>query len=732
MQDEEAGQFRTLPPHRKFGILPSLGNTALSRMIFHDISQQRKIALRALVVLVAAWLLIVTADFVVALTSGESPRRPVAAEYATQSYQYYYTQANDKKIALTFDDGPHPEHTIAIADVLERENVPGTFFFVGQNILAYPEVVREIYRKGFEIGNHTFTHDWEVHDSKERLARELSSTSFLLERITGTTPKYYRPPYLLAIGIDPALNPNLPRDPGVTWSLEMGYVPVGIDIDSHDWNANDTEDIVRKFEFLSDRPHHIVLFHDRDVTARALPHVISRLKAEGYTFVTLEELLTPPGNALAAPAASAVADSRAGIESGFIFGLAASRTVFTFLVEIALGLMAIRLLVFIVLALVPERRKINAPYTGVVSVIVPAWNEEENIEATVRSIAENVGVAKEIIVVDDGSTDRTAIIARRAAERYPDVDVEVVSVENGGKGRALNIGILHARGDVIVTVDADAILEKGALAHLAAHFNDDTVGAVAGKVYIARLESLLDRMQALEYLVGQNIEKRLLAKVNGINVVPGAIGAWRRDHLMRSGGFSADTLAEDQDMTLSVLASGFRVVYEPRAIAYTEAPPTVRIFLAQRFRWVYGAMQCFWKHRGEAFNVRQRGLGLYAAIPNMGIFHMLLPLQYPLIDAVLIFALLTGSWWIAAPALFFTLFDLAYAYMGLAGEKNKWGILVSVPIARLVYRQLIFYSILKSIVYAFEGGLFGWNKLPKRGEAKRLYETLLAEGEKPA
>ncbi len=208
-----------------------------------------------------------------------------------------------------------------------------------------------------------------------------------------------------------------------------------------------------------------------------------------------------------------------------------------------------------------------------------------------------------------------------------------------------------------------------------------------------------------------------------MGVVPGPAGAWRRSTLLELGGFSTDTLVEDQDMTLTVLRSGRRVVYEEDAIAYTETPHNVKNFLKQRFRWVYGTMQCFWKHKGS-YKEQDGTVMTLVVLPNIFIFNIALPLIYPFADSALLVGLFLGDFRsLILPFLLFTAFDLLYAFWGVWKEPNAWKLMLAVPLQRVVYRQLLYYSVMKGVIRAVEGTGSSWNKFAKMGETKRFFFT---------
>ena len=163
------------------------------------------------------------------------------------------------------------------------------------------------------------------------------------------------------------------------------------------------------------------------------------------------------------------------------------------------------------------------------------------------------------------------------------------------------------------------------------HFADPRIGAVAGNVKVGNRSRWLTRWQALEYITSQNLEKRAFDLLNCIPVVPGALSAWRVEALRSAGGFTADTVAEDTDLTIAIRRIGWRIVYDEEAIGWTEAPETAAALIRQRFRWTFGTLQSFWKHRDTLGRPRYGTLG-WVALPNIFLFQLLLPLVSPVID----------------------------------------------------------------------------------------------------
>jgi cellulose synthase/poly-beta-1,6-N-acetylglucosamine synthase-like glycosyltransferase len=310
--------------------------------------------------------------------------------------------------------------------------------------------------------------------------------------------------------------------------------------------------------------------------------------------------------------------------------------------------------------------------------------------------------------------------------------VSLMTFENGGKARALNRGLARASGDIVVALDADTLFAPETLRRLARWFADPAIGAVAGNAIVGNRRNIITRWQALEYVTAQNLERRALAALGAVTVVPGAVGAWRRSALTELGGYPADTLAEDQDLTLAVQHAGWKVQFDPGARAYTEAPETVAGLLKQRFRWSFGTLQCLWKHRAALFDVRRPVLG-FVALPMIWLFQIALTAIAPLVDLAIVWSLISGlygfayhsaewspddliqglEYWAA-----FILLDLSAGAIGMALERRApWGDLVWMPVQRFGYRQLMYYVVVKSLGAALHGVRVGWGKLERRATA---------------
>jgi peptidoglycan-N-acetylglucosamine deacetylase len=362
-----------------------------------------------------------------------------------------------------------------------------------------------------------------------------------------------------------------------------------------------------------------------------------------------------------------------------------------------------------------------------VSVIIPAYNEERVIAPTINSLLSSVYPHFEVIVVDDGSSDRTWEVVSEHFNNEP--RVQMYTKSNAGKAEALNFGLRQARGEIIVTLDADTIFQPDTLGALVRRFDNPHFGAIAGNAKVGNRINLITCWQAVEYITVQNMDRRAFAELNCIFVVPGAVGAWRRALIELVCGLTSDTLAEDQDLTLKVRKLGYRVEFAEDAIAWTEAPDTLHALARQRFRWAFGTIQCMWKHRDALFRPSFGALG-FVAMPNVWIFQILFPLLSPLIDLLFVWGLISALLLelslppeYAVPNVgqvsFYYVLLLAVdwgtaAFAFLLEKRERWRLLCWFFVQWFCYRQIMFYVIAKSALAALRGDIVGWGKLERK------------------
>jgi cellulose synthase/poly-beta-1,6-N-acetylglucosamine synthase-like glycosyltransferase/peptidoglycan/xylan/chitin deacetylase (PgdA/CDA1 family)/spore germination protein YaaH len=657
---------------------------------------------------------------------------------------YRYGDA-PRKIALTFDDGPDPDYTPKILDILKNANAPATFFVVGLNGELHPDLLQREFNEGHQIGNHTFTHPNLASTSEAQFRLELKATQVLFESILGRRTLLFRPPFA---------EDSEPVTPDEARPLELvndlGYVTVGMAIDPKDWQRRSADDIVSSTIQQAERgvnvgpgsdrtSSNIVLLHDsggdRSQTVEALPALINELRARGFELVTVGDLL---GKSRDDVMPSVPADlwwqTWSGRAAFATVNVLISAVQYLFLIGIALG--AGRLVFIGTLAIMEhwkERHaKYDATYSPTVAVIVPAFNEETVIIQTVTSLlAADHPAAFEIVVVDDGSTDGTYQRCIEAFSAEP--RVRVFTKPNSGKPDALNHGVRHTSSEIVIALDADTLFARDTISKLIRHFANPKVGAVAGNAKVGNRVNLLTRWQALEYITSQNLDRRAFNLLNCVTVVPGAVGAWRRELIERVGGFNDLTLAEDADLTMAIRKLGYSISYEDEAVGLTEAPDTLRGFVRQRYRWMYGTLQAAWKHVDALFRPRYGSLG-FVALPNIFIFQVLFPLISPVMDLLLLVTIsLSAIKKLQHPqefsadslrralfyyALFVAIEFVAASVAFLLEKKENKRLLVWLFWQRFFYRQLMYYVAIKATMASLKGIAVGWNKVDRKATVK--------------
>jgi cellulose synthase/poly-beta-1,6-N-acetylglucosamine synthase-like glycosyltransferase/peptidoglycan/xylan/chitin deacetylase (PgdA/CDA1 family) len=651
----------------------------------------------------------------------------------------------EKIVALSFDDGPDPRWTPQILDVLKQKNVPAVFFVVGEAANQHPEILKREYAQGNEIGNHTFTHPQFDQISKTELKWQLNLTQRLIESTVGVKSILFRPPY----GIDhqPEYAEEVSQLP---IAQDMGYLIVGQRIDPDDWSEPDGKNQMPAAEIVQNvlrqvDKGNIILLHDgggeRAQTVAALPQIIDSLRSRGYKFVSISGLIGKTRAEVMIPlTAQERFEARA---DGFIFGIFQWLRFGMATVFIAgIILVSARALVIGFLALIeklrPDHAVMPVPEPGV-TVLIPAHNEESVVIQTITSVLASDVKSLRIIVVNDGSTDNTGPLLDDSFGHDP--RVRIIHQVNRGKAAALHRALGEAATEIVVTIDADTEIEPDAISKLMRHFSDLTVGAVAGNVKVGNRSRWLTRWQALEYITSQNMEKRAFDLLNCITVVPGALGAWRKQAIEAAGGFTADTVAEDADLTIGIRRLGWRISYDEEAIAWTEAPETAGALIRQRFRWTFGTLQSFWKHSDTLVRPKYGTLG-WIALPNIFVFQLVLPLISPVIDLMFFGSLFLWGLaqfrvtklpqlWTTADVeksviffLGFLLIDVLTCVLAFALEKKEdWTLLVPVLLQRFYYRQLMYVVLFRSVKEAVSGRPVGWRGV--EAEAPRSINPVL-------
>ncbi|WCT12792.1 glycosyltransferase [Mucilaginibacter jinjuensis] len=649
-------------------------------------------------------------------------------KYVIRRYGY-----SPKKVVLTFDDGPDPDYTPRILDILKKENVPAAFFVVGVMAEKNIQILKREFDEGYEIGNHTFFHPDISTVSISRVNLELNATRRLIESVTGRSTILFRPPFN-ADAEPTTLAEVIP----VAESRRQNYINIGESIDPWDWQPGVTADSIIARTIRYHDKGSMILLHDaggdtREETVKALPEIIHYFKSHGYQFTTIADILHKSKDDLMPPIKD---EANSGITGSlyniFIVGYFLGNWFIMYLFFSAIFLAIGRIVLIGVLALrqYSEDKKTTParlanPVLHPVSIIVPAYNEEVTAIKTIESLLKLEYPLLEIIFVDDGSKDATFAVVDAAYGNHP--LVKVLTKPNGGKASALNFGIERSSHDFLVCIDADTQLKNDAIFHLMTYFTDDEIGAVAGTVKVGNETNMITIWQSIEYTTAQNMDRRAFDLLNSITVVPGAIGAFRKEAIFKAGGFTYDTLAEDCDLTMRILKQGYIVRNCAEAIAYTEAPEKLDALLKQRFRWSFGVIQSFWKNRDALFNKKYKFFGM-VGMPNILIFQIVLPLFSPLADLLMIIGLFSDK---PGKILFyyvaFIVIDCIVAAIAFWMEKEDYKKLIYIIPQRFIWRQLMYYVLFKSMRKAVKGELSGWGVLKRTGNVSVKQESTTKE-----
>lgn len=357
-------------------------------------------------------------------------------------------------------------------------------------------------------------------------------------------------------------------------------------------------------------------------------------------------------------------------------------------------------------------------FTPFVSVIVPAFNESKIIKESILSLLNLDYPNYEIIIVNDGSTDDTKEVAESMVGfqkgKYNDIKVSLINQPNLGKARALNTGIHYSKAEFVLCMDGDSQLSPDSIKSAVRHFKNPKIGAVAGNVKVINRKKFFTDLQALEYIEGLNMARSAQSFMQLVNIIPGPIGLFRRKAIEQAGFYSSDTYAEDADLTLKILAKGWKIYYEPKSISYTQAPETLQQLLKQRYRWTRGILQSLRKHKKNMLN------------PTVNIRHtfvlwvmsyeaLIWPTMNIAANAFFIFAALFFGfshliffWWAGLAIL-----DLVTALYCLAVEKEEFRLIWYSIIYRMFFILVIDICKAMSTIEEFLGIRMTWGKLER-------------------
>ncbi len=623
-------------------------------------------------------------------------------------------------VALTFDDGPDPVWTPQILAVLRQKRVPATFFAIGQSVEDNPDLVRTEVADGHTIGNHTFSHPHLESQPSWRVHYELWHGSAAIEEVTGYRPRLFRSPYDQS-GSSGSRRAGSTAEQAVS---AAGMYAVPWQVDSLDYTNPGVDTIVHNVTSAVGE-HSIVLMHDaggdRAQTLAALPRIIDQLRAAGYEFSTVDGLDGAVGAPYLGDRGPEGIVARVATVAGLRLWHGLSLIVFAVLaVGVAVGV--VRVVVGLGAGMVHVRRGRRAyrqqaatgdpPVEGLrVAVVIPAYNEARVITKTLLSLTSCHPAPGEVIVVDDGSRDDTAELARSCQRQLP--NLRVLTQPNQGKAAALNTGIAATDADIVVVLDADTQATSGLISELTAPFTDPQVGGVAGNVKVGNRRNPIAAMQSLEYVISLNVDRRAQDVLGIISVVPGAAGAFRRTALEQVGGYPAQTLVEDADLTQTLLLAGWRIRYAPHAVVYTEAPQTLRDVIKQRRRWSYGTVQVAAKHAPALLDPRAGRAGMIG-LPWLVATQVVLPAFGPFADLWLVYCLLTGRVGVAAVAVALAIaLDLLLTAVAIALDRESWTMILLSPALRLLWRPLQLVVVARALNLWLAGRSETWRRVTR-------------------
>ena len=352
-----------------------------------------------------------------------------------------------------------------------------------------------------------------------------------------------------------------------------------------------------------------------------------------------------------------------------------------------------------------------------ISLVVPAYNEGVVIQAAIRSLLLLDYPNYEILVIDDGSTDDTYEKAMAVAQEQDKIPVRVITKRNAGKAEALNTGMSVARGEFILNMDGDSKLSSNTLRACVRHFDDPSIGAVAGNVKVINRENIWSKIQALEYVEGLAMARKAQSFMRAVNIIPGPLGMFRKSVLKQVGGYDHDTFAEDCDLTLKMLMRGWHIAYEPTAIAWVETPTGLLNLLKQRYRWTRGILQATNKHSQALWQPRKAGLNFYILWYMLfegimwpfstllgNIFFAYVGIQYGL--STLLFL-----WWLQL-----TVLDVVAAAYCVVIEEEDPALIFYAVTFRLFYINIIDVSKVFATIEEWRGNAMTWGKLDREGK----------------
>lgn len=253
-----------------------------------------------------------------------------------------------------------------------------------------------------------------------------------------------------------------------------------------------------------------------------------------------------------------------------------------------------------------RQKKFKTKYEPKVSILVPAWNEGEGVVTTVEALLKSSYQNMEILVIDNASTDHTTQNIKSIIKNNTSA-IELIYLKEGkqGKGYALNKGIEVAKGEILISIDADCFVPSETIQNFVNHFRDPKVMAAVGNVKIGSTDTIFEVIQYLEFLFSFYFKKSD-SLLGSIYIIGGAAGAFRKKVFEKLGGYSVTNITEDIDLSFRIQYSGMKIIYAENAVVYTEGAPDFPGLIKQRLRWKRGRLETFLKYRHMFFSTQKK------------------------------------------------------------------------------------------------------------------------------
>ena len=362
----------------------------------------------------------------------------------------------------------------------------------------------------------------------------------------------------------------------------------------------------------------------------------------------------------------------------------------------------------------------NPIFKPKVSIIIPAHNEEYGIRESIESALLTEYPNKEIIVVDDGSSDGTYNIAK---EYYDKREIKLIhrNDASGSKAGALNYGSTYATGDLVLCMDGDTLLQKDSLNKITSYFANQEVSAISGNVKILSgdegVQNYLTKLQRYEYFLAIELGRQFTSFFNSILVISGAFGVFRKNIFENVGKYDKDTITEDFDLTLKIKKRQGKIIFVNESIAWTYCPNNITALYKQRKRWAFGQFQTLLKHRNIIRNTKTYGKMFSFVVFDMWLMDFIMNILF-ILYLIAIGIMLYMSWisyfdllnlmifvvivYIASEIL---LYALAY---GKSNNKESITLIFLAPIMSLIYRPFLRLTTFWAHLNAIFGSNIKW------------------------